>query len=91
MTQIYEKQKKNWALSFIAVVFVEFAVVLFMNSTANMTKTTAMDTLFPTNIRISISNLEPKMNFEQILNLCILEKWFDFLITIQNLYEFGLV
>ena len=32
------------ALSFIAVVFVEFAVV-FMNSTANMTKTTAMDSL----------------------------------------------
>ena len=36
--------KKNWALSFIAVIFVKFAVV-FMNSTANMTKTTAMDTL----------------------------------------------
>ena len=90
MTQICNKQNFFWVLSFIAVVFVEFAVV-FMNSTANMTKTTAMDTLFPTNIRISISNLEPKMNFEQILNLCILEKWFDFLITIQNLYEFGLV
>ena len=43
MTQIVEKYKKKfWALSFIAVIFVEFAVV-FMNSTANMTKTTAMD------------------------------------------------
>ena len=40
---LWEIQKEIWALSFIAVVFVEFAVV-FMNSTANMTKTTAMDT-----------------------------------------------
>ena len=45
MTQICEKYKKKiGALSFIAVVFVEFAVV-FMNSTANMTKMTAMDSL----------------------------------------------
>ena len=43
-SNLREIEKKFWALSFIAVVFVEFAVV-FMNSTANMTKTTAMDTL----------------------------------------------
>ena len=51
MTQICEKYKKNFGhLSFIAVIFVEFAVV-FMNSTANMTKTTAMDTLIETHIQ----------------------------------------
>ena len=43
-SNLREIEKIFWALSFIAVVFVEFAVV-FMNSTANMTKTTAMDSL----------------------------------------------
>ena len=48
-SNLREIEKNFWALSFIAVVFVKFAVV-FMNSTANMTKTTAMDTLLNTQL-----------------------------------------
>ena len=64
-SNLREIQKNFWALSFIAVVFVEFAVV-FMNSTANMTKTTAMDSLIVALSNVPNPYLTPCINIHTL-------------------------